>query len=480
MTRREPRPERLLIVLALFCPQANALAQTRFAPVEAPAAFVSVAPIAGALPTLSAAPSLPAPLLSRTVALAPSTPASPALTQSRFWNPGLARALDEAAAFLAPSAAATPAPAGSGLRAAALAAAPGAEGPGESFRAPAAEPRLDPEARIPPAKSGRLRDAWTYSRIVLSSLYWYTGPRLIERWDELAAKLREAGDRPRAVRDIRGFFIAHRVLGSTGSYSPLGFRVASNRIVAKDAVEIYDRYFAKGREAKRAFVRLIQRAQHYNPNRRSTQFRKAIFHALREASVLPPDEVAAFFDKQLGPEKSARLEAYQRDVQGKVLAAFDVAVNEVLSEMNRGLPAGERVVGALLLGSFANGAAGPGSDLDVQAIAEGGSTRFNDEFIKRLKARWAREEEWSGSPVSTFQYVMPASKRLIARVHREPYLIFSPYPEVTAAFTRTPEQEAADAPSTIRTVRGWLFQRYYTMVLYGVLAAHDLGRLSHR
>ena len=444
VTRREAKPSRLLLCAALLWPHGTAFAQySRVIPVELPK--VTVAPIAGAMqPAVPLTLGLPAPLvLPAPLALAPR--AHPVETgRNRFWNAGLCRLLAQA----------------------------------QALAGPAAEPRLDPDARITPPNRGRVRDAWLYSKIYLSSLYWYTGPRLVERWVELRDNLKKAGDNPRAVADIRGFFVAHRVLGSTGSYSPLGFRVASNRIVAKDAVEIYDKYFVKDRESKRAFTRMIQRAQHYNPNRRSTQFRKAIFHALREASVLPPDQVASFFDGQLGPEKSAGLEAYQRDVQSNVLAAFDTAVNEVILELNQGLPAGERVMGALLLGSFANGAAGPGSDLDVQAISEGGSTRYNGEFIKRLKRRWEREEEWSGSPVSTFQYALPLSKRLIARVHREPYLIFSPYPEVTSAMTRSAEQEAADAPSTIRTIRGWLFQRYYTIVLHAVLAAHELGELA--
>ncbi|MBI5202441.1 MAG: hypothetical protein HY925_12695 [Elusimicrobia bacterium] len=450
--RRRIFPGRFLLSAALLAPQCEAFAQT----VRAPVAPVSVVPQVGIAPLAGAAPfsptlslktdlRLPAAVVAP-LGLAPRALPVAGSDKNRVWNSGLARVLAQA----------------------------------QALAAPAAEPREVPEARITPAGKGRVKDAWLYSNMYLSSLYWYTGPRLIERWDELRDNLRKQSGDSRAVADIRGFFIAHRVLGSTGSYGPLGFRVASNRIVVKDAVDIYDKYFVKNRASKKAFMKLIQRAQHYNPNRRSTQFRKAIFHALREASVLPPDQVAAFFDSQLGPEKSARLEEYQRDTQDKVLQAFDKAVNDVISEMNKGLPAGERVMGTLLLGSFANGAAGPGSDLDVQALTEGGSVKHNAEFIKRIKKRWAPEEEWSGSPVSTFQYALPLSKRLVARVHREPYLIFSPYPEVTSAMTRTTEEEAADAPSTIRTFGGWLFQRYYTMVLHTVLAAHDLGEWAKK
>lgn len=427
----------------------------------------SIAIAASATPSASAGPLAAAKATTRAgtlplaSSLASAGPAAPARRANRFQSAALTRILGELARFAAPlPPASVLAPAGAAA---------------ETPRTPS-EVGVEPGKAPPPVPipgRRRLRDAWLYSKIYMSSLYWYTGPRLLERWAEIREKLAEAGDRPRAVKDIKGFFIAHRVLGSTGNYSPLGFRVASTRLVIHDALAIYERYFVPDDGARAAFLALMARAERFNPNRRSTQYRKALFHALREASVLEPSKVAAFFDSQLGPDKAARLEQYQRTEQPRVLAAFDTAVNEVIAEMNFRAPAGERIVGALLLGSFANGAAGPGSDLDVQALAENGSTRYNDDFIKRLKARW-KQETWTDSPVSSFQYAMPLSKPLISRVHREPYLIFSPYRQVTVAMTRTAAEERADQPSKIRTIRGWLFQQVYSVLLRVVLGIYDL------
>lgn len=425
-------------------------------------------PLAGPLAEASSgrlaqASALPVARAGRTATSGPTrSPSRKDADGNRFRTPGLLRVLAELASFGAPAA-----------PEAVLALGRPAE-PREGELRPTVEPAGAHEReRIPAPRRRWLRDAWLYSQIYLSSLYWYTGPRLVERWAEIQEKLRATPDKPRAVKDIKGFFIAHRVLGSTGNYSPLGFRVASQRLVVHDALAIYDRYFIDDEKARAAFLGLMQRAERYNPNRRSTQFRKALFHALREASVLEPSRVADFFDSQLGRKKAAELERYQRDEQPKVLAAFATAVNEVIVEMNRSAEPGSRVVGALLLGSFANGAAGPGSDLDVQAISEDGSARANEEFVQKLKARW-KQESWSDSPVSTFQYALPMSKPLIARVHREPYLIYSPYAEVTASLMRTAEEERHDQPSRIRTARGWLFQQFYSGLLRVVLALHDL------
>ncbi|TPW18433.1 MAG: hypothetical protein FD126_3446, partial [Elusimicrobia bacterium] len=318
----------------------------------------------------------------------------------------------------------------------------------------------------------RLADAAHYFKITGSSMWWYTFPRLVERWDEVARGLE--GGHPRAVRRIMGFFIAHRVLGSTGSYAPMGFRVAANRTVILDAWRIYIRYFRGDAGSAEAFARLVARATVYNPNRRSTQFRKVIFHALREAAVMSPDKVPAYFDSLLTEDKSAALAAYQAERQAAVLQLFDDAVKKVILELNAGLPQGKRVVGAVLLGSFANGAAGPGSDLDVQALSEDGGTAYNAEFLSRLKKLWKTSGDPT-HPVSGFEYALPLSQPLLQKIHREAYLVLSPYPEVVAAMSTAPEDLARHG--TARTKGGLAFVLFYSAVLFGVLSAYEAWRL---
>lgn len=334
----------------------------------------------------------------------------------------------------------------------------------------------DPAVAIPePTLRRRAADALHYVRITGSSLWWYTFPRLVERWEEVAQGT--ADGQTRAVRRIMGFFIAHRVLGSTGSYAPMGFRVATNRTVILDAWRIYIRYFPDDPGSAESFARLVARATLYNPNRRSTQFRKVIFHALREAAVLPHDRVAAYFDSLATKDKSAELSAYQAARQAEVLALFDETVKKVILELNADIPRGRRVVGAVLLGSFANGAAGPGSDLDVQTLSEDGGTAYNAEFLKRLKARWKAEGDPT-HPASGFEYALPLSKALLQRVHREAYLVLSPYPEVVAALS-TPADERRELDMA-RTKGGLAFVVFYSAVLFGVLAAYEAWRLAKK
>lgn len=373
-----------------------------------------------------------------------------------LWTGGVSRRA--AGAVWAGRSAATPSPLG---RPASPASAAKAELPADG-----------PVVIPPPTLRRRVADALHYLKITGDSLYWYTFPRLIERWEEVAEGTEKG--RERAVRHIKGFFIAHRVLGSTGSYAPMGFRVATNRTVILDAWRIYIRYFPDDPGSAESFARLVARATLYNPNRRSTQFRKVIFHALREAAVLPPERVAPYFDSLVTKDKSAELAAYQAGRQGEVLALFDETVKKTILELNVGLPPGKRVVGAVLLGSFANGAAGPGSDLDVQALSEDGGTTYNAEFLKRLKARWKAEGDPT-HPASGFEYALPLSKELLLRIHREAYLVLSPYPEVVAAMS-TPAEERREL-DTARTKGGLAFVLFYSAVLFGVLSAYEAWRL---
>lgn len=338
--------------------------------------------------------------------------------------------------------------------------------------APSAPARRAERIRIPKQNLRRLiLDSLTYYHVTLSSLNWYTFPRFIERWKGMKESIRETEGRERTVSDFMGFFIAHRVLGSTGNYAPMGFRVAANRAVVHDAWLIFDKYFKKDAAAEDAFRRFIQRAKKYNPNRRSTQFRKIIFHALRAGSVLSPADLPAFFDALATPQEAALLAGYQGAPQQRALNAFARVVHEAVLEANREKKPGHRIVGALLLGSFANHAAGPASDLDVQLLSEDGSPFGIKEVMDDIKARW-RAEGLSRHPIGGFQYALPLSKNLLMRIHVEPYMIFSPYPNVLKAMRLTPEEETS-SPSTVKTLRGFLFVATYSWLLRLVLWSYE-------
>jgi len=144
-----------------------------------------------------------------------------------------------------------------------------------------------------------LRDQVQYSQIVLSSLFWYTFPRFVERWEEVRGAAAGVPREERAVREIAAFFIAHRVLGSTGGYGPLGFRVPSPEHVAADALGMFNRFFSAGPEARAAFLHLLARAEGFNPSRRSTQYRKTVFHALRVMQSSDISQIPIFEEKKL-------------------------------------------------------------------------------------------------------------------------------------------------------------------------------------
>jgi len=310
----------------------------------------------------------------------------------------------------------------------------------------------------------------------MSSLYWYTVPRLIQRWEGLRRSyIASKSDKP-AVRKRIGFFIAHRVLGSTGSYGPMGFRIAANRAVTHDAWWIYQHYFDGTAESDAAFARFIARAHDYNPNRRSTQYRKTIFHGLREASVAGRDDLASIFDSLATPEEAAVLRDYQAGGrQDEVLDRFDRLVEETILELNAGVSAGSRIVAAVLLGSFANHAAAPRSDLDLQLVSEDGRGSGNRAFIARLKERW-KEEGFPEHPVSGFEYGLRLSRGLLDLVHREPYRLITPYQPVAEALSRTQEEEESlDLPRR-RTIAGLMFQAFYSSVLFGVLWGYEAAQ----
>ncbi|HVE12914.1 MAG TPA: nucleotidyltransferase domain-containing protein, partial [Elusimicrobiota bacterium] len=337
---------------------------------------------------------------------------------------------------------------------------PGIERP--ALPAPASMPRS--------TAAGRARDALAYYRLASSSLFWYTFPRLIERWNELRDSLAASSSSSHAVKDFRGFFIAHRVLGSTGSYSPMGFRVATNGVVSEEAWHIFNRYFSVGPEATAAFARLVDRAQRFNPNRRSTQFRKVVFHALRAASVLPPESVAAFLDSIATEDAARALADFQATRQNEILEALDETAREAILDANRELPAGQKVVAAVLLGSFANGAAGPDSDLDLQVVSEDGSAAAATAFNRRVKALW--KARGGTSPISGFQYSLRYSRDLVEMVHPESYRVITPYAGVRDALSRRPDE----ATRTISRTPSWwgrAFQAAYTALLHVILALYE-------
>ncbi|MFH1725509.1 MAG: nucleotidyltransferase domain-containing protein [Elusimicrobiota bacterium] len=345
---------------------------------------------------------------------------------------------------------------------------------------PVSEPRHRDQVRIP-ERGWKLqaRDAYLYLRIYLRSLLWRSTTRLYYRWEQVKTGARERRGAKRAVRRLLPFLLANLVMGSTGRVETFGLRTAHNRIVVADAWSVFNRYFRTDQAATGAFSRLILRARHYNPNRRLTQFRKILVTALREASVRSPAELPAYFDSLVTTEAGQELIEFQKDGQRRTLEVFDRAVRESILAVNKGLPAGRRVVGAVLMGSFANGGAGPNSDLDIEIVTENGSTVHLKAFYDGLKARW-KAAGMSRHPIGDFEYALPVSKSLISRMHQEPYIVFSPYPEVIEALQRSPAEERARKVRRVRKWTGRLSHALLISVWLLSLAVYEACKLFSR
>jgi predicted nucleotidyltransferase len=189
-------------------------------------------------------------------------------------------------------------------------------------------------------------------------------------------------------------------------------------------------------------------------------------------------ELPVFFDGLATQEEADKLSRYQKAGQREVLATFEKLVNETILEVNENKKAGRRIVGALLLGSFANHAAGPESDLDVQLLSEDGSPFGIEEVMRRLKGKW-KEAGYARHPIGGFQYALPLSKNLLMRIHQEPYMIFSPYARVLKKMGLTPEGETS-SPSSVTTIRGALFVALYTQLLKAILTGYEAAAFLRR
>jgi len=321
-------------------------------------------------------------------------------------------------------------------------------------------------------------DRLAYSAIVASSVRWRLSTHLFRQW-ELYKQSRRKTDGAPSVKNAAAFYAEHLVMGSMGRMGPFGLRGAENGIVVQDAWYLFNKYFPPDAAVTASFADFVARAHRYNPNRRITQFRKMLFTGLEQAAALPVGRLSEFFDRLAAPEEAARLEEYQRTRQETDLGIFAKAVSDTVFELNAGLPQGQRIVGVVLMGSFANGAAGPESDLDAQAIAENGSSVHVKAFSKRLQQRW-EDAGMSRHELGLFQYALPLSKGLVSRLHREAYLVFSPYPEVRELMQRSEAEDAAQAPSRARGFSGRAVNFLYVWLVSAILAVYEFSRWSKR
>jgi len=355
--------------------------------------------------------------------------------------------------------------------AAGLLIAPRGTGPAESALAPRPRALADASARL---------------RIRASRFWYYNVPRLLKKWREyrqIWADHRLEG--PRAVERPRDLFAETVALGTLRG-EVLSYTNYSHAEAIRDAGRIFARYFAplRGDEAaERALARLAARALTYSDSRQPRKYRDLLTAALRDAALLPADEVRDALAHDATAHDLKHGADFRKEDQGRTLGVFFAAVHETLREEASAAP-GRRVVGVVLVGSFASLDQNAFSDFDVKLVTEDGGVARQDAFVERLRARWlasqradaaarAASHNWDVNP---FQYALPLSRRVIlGTVGREPHVVLTSDPRLIAALSTGRRLETVGFSETARAGRWARAQKAaYVAFVRALLAVHDL------
>jgi hydroxymethylpyrimidine pyrophosphatase-like HAD family hydrolase/predicted nucleotidyltransferase len=304
-------------------------------------------------------------------------------------------------------------------------------------------------AALAPAETRR--SAIHELRLWISSLRHYFIEVNVENWREyraLRASALPVSEGKASVSDARGFFVDSRMMGMIGGVRTVGSRSGSDAYVTAEAIKLFDRYFdvAGSDEARPAFLAFLDRAVLYNPMRSSSNLRKHIRKALHAASILAPSDMKAHFDKLMGPEVNAGAAEFQNDGAQRVLDLFRAAVSATVAEEDAS--AADRVVGVVLLGSFATGAATPTSDFDLHVLTANGSSRRVPAFVERVEKRWSENADSKSHPVNGADFGFMPSRPMLLGMHHDRFLVISPDQELErslsppgAATDRAPPEE---------------------------------------
>jgi predicted nucleotidyltransferase len=328
-----------------------------------------------------------------------------------------------------------------------------------SARPPVSAPavgRLEPPASL----RERLSDSAHFSRLWAQNLWFYVVQNIVMKWKPYHGEwlnLKAAGIRP-PVSKPREFFAHMRVMGQTGDFYIMGFVAREDEAVIEEGIASFRKYFDSpevGRRELKALEAFIERARHYNEGKRSTTyFRKIIRDNLLKASVMPPDRIAGFFDGLYVQQQAASAADFQGQRAADILERFREVMLEELAAEPQGVKG--RVRAAILIGSFAYGAATPASDFDVELVTEGGSDARLAIFVKRMTERWKAEGWQSKNPVTFHMFPFTPSRRLVRMVHDAPYLVISPDERLAQTLaTREGEPPAFAMPREMTRLSGF-------------------------
>jgi hypothetical protein len=417
-----------------------ALLMPSFAPISAAASLAAPVPAAASIPAAAAsaaAPRAAAPLDHPVFAAARSALAAPSD------GPSAPRAGEDEKS--AAGAAFDSAGTGNPLDDSALAVGE----PASSLRPSSglsAAPVFDPDHR-PASLADRIRDRVRYHTLMSQSFWWYMYTHIGDMWPGYKsrwAKTRGGGDV--AVSRPRAFFTAMRVTGMSGRFYMLGGSALEDDLVIDAFRRAFARYFdgpGIGARERAALEGFMQRAKGFNAERRShTNMYKNIRDPLIKASTMPPDRLAAYFDGLMPPEKEISTKEYQSSGQmDRTREAFLAVLRRTLDEEDP--HDAHRVRAGIVLGSFASGSAGPGSDFDVEALADGASNARRESFVKRLTDHWIAAGYHETNPVTVHDRTSWPSWGLVNIVQTRHYIVVSPEPALVARLSRQAFEDPA-------------------------------------
>ncbi|MBI3553460.1 MAG: nucleotidyltransferase domain-containing protein [Elusimicrobia bacterium] len=299
-----------------------------------------------------------------------------------------------------------------------------------------------------PSLRRELEDRAVFARVLVRQFWWYAVTHIVDRqdrnmWPSFHARWKQARDDGVAVpvTDARRFFTHMRVMGESGIFYVLGFSARRDEAVMAEAHQTFRDYLmgpGVGSREEEALDAFLHRALGYNKEKRAhSNFRKHVRDALLAVALRPSSEMAAEFNSRMREDTFAKTAEYQAGRQEVVLSQLRQAVNETVAEESR--RAADRVVGAVLLGSFATGSAGPKSDFDIELITANGGRMRMKAFEGRLQSRW-KALGLQVHPIGIHESADPPSKGVIKRIHSGPYIVISPDPVIEAALSRAPDE----------------------------------------
>ncbi|MCX5794992.1 MAG: nucleotidyltransferase domain-containing protein [Elusimicrobia bacterium] len=456
----------------------------------APAVAPAATPVSMSLPAPSA-PILTPDVLSPSAPEAKSVPALPperrapyqSLSSELGASPGTTtpeRSRDLGAQFFsAPSLSAAPAEGGElGPAVAAVSA---------SLRpaAPAA-PRAPPQAAAARRQSyqpetglrAALKDRVFHAHLLAHHLYWYTVTHIQDLWPGYQEKLRKLAARGEAsaVTRPRTFFSFMRVMGETGIFHVLGFAALNDQAVLEESRRTFDRFFdgpGIGPAQREAFARFLDRIAVFNvAHRAHSNMKKHIRDALLLASVMPARDIAPFFNSLALKDKTDEIEQFQRQGAPEIIKAYQEAVRQTLAE-EPDTP--DRILGVVLMGSFARGAATPTSDMDTEPLARDGQDGRTQAFNDRLIARWEALGLQRANPITPHEHALHPSPGLLSMIHPNgDFLVVADDEALEEALA--PGSGSASPMIRDRTVRGWFGRVFEFGTVFAVTCWTDLQR----